>query len=308
MLGALSRVGFASVIVYHGVMARVVAVLSLLLGGCVSTGDDPCLLPAYAVEVQVRVGADVGARGAVVHWADQAPADGVVAPPTSAVLALRRAFATRAEAESFRVPFVVLVGGVERGRDEVDFTACDRLVAEIGHDPAERRLAIFWYALDFDGNIDPSSPPNVVSCQRDTTVPNQFDRLVGPCPLTERHLVYRLPLPTRVLPTRVTADGADLVPRTIWASGEGIVLELDIESSLDTAVADVMPTLGLELSGAAVGTFAAAYDPCIQVSLQEGKDPDTLLYQQRTLDAATLQIDEGYYCYWSDGTGTSRIP
>lgn len=285
------------------------------LAGCSeSSGQEPCDLPPYAIQVDVQIPFDIGTQGVVVHWADQVPADGAVGPEGFGVASLRREFGTRAEAESFQVPFVVLVGGQQSASGEVDFAACD-FVAELGQEPLERTQAVFRYRWDEFGTLGPGSNyafTPMLACVTTTAHPGVPEQILWGCSGSQRHLVLYLPVDSSVTMTETRRDGELIAPRTIGRWGSGVLLELDLQSETSTPAAAVSSEVGVRVDGAPEATIVVDFDACLDQSISVGKDPDSLVYQRRTLtlEDGTLAIDEwsGLNCMWADGTGLSVSP
>lgn len=283
----------------------------MLVVGCATPAEDPpppCATPEFAAQVDVLSPHAIGIQGVVVHWVDQPADEGVEGPPAFGVTSLRREFATRTAAESFRGPFVVLVGGVERARAEVDFGACD-FVAELGEDPSEVTQAVFRFTFELDGSFGPGShivwTPQL-ACFATATPPDVGAALVTPCAADERRLVYYLALDPPRVPTRILLDGEPIAPRSIGTWGDWVYLEIVIESPASRPPTDVDHQLSVELDGVVAEPITASFDECTRLY----GDALTLMYQRQSLslEGGVLQAVPGCECGFSDGRRLNHSP
>lgn len=296
-----------------GRFSVVVAIGLVGLTGCVlEDSDNACIEPAFAIQVNLSIPFDVGEQGVVLHWADQSPSDGVAAPAGYSNTALRRSFLTRAEAAAFEGPFVVRVGGVERGRATMAFSDCDR-VADIGQDPADRRQAVFAYSLDFDGSLEGGGNSYAgIDCVASAGPPITYQVPELPCPLSERRLMYRFALEGPLVPTRVLVDGVEVAPYSISPSDRGAYFSVHLVSPLGAPVSSVQHDLAIEQDGVRSAIYDARFQPCIGAASDEDIDPDSLVYQRLHLDLVdgVLEVDDwsGYDCGTVSGTSFGAVP
>lgn len=274
------------------------------------SGDaDSCELAPYSIQVDVQVPADLISE-LLVHWSDQSPDDGVVATEGFAVASLRRDFATRIEAETFRGPFLILVGGEELARFDVDFSACE-FVATLGHEPQERTQAVFRYSFQPEGaTFGPGS--NVaytptLACMTTTGLPWLPQQILEGCSPSERHMVLYLGVEATTTKVEIRGDGALIAPRTIGQWGSGVLVEIDLPSARGTPVGETSFQVGVTIDGQSEATAVVNWSTCAALSSAgAGHDPETLVYERRTLtlEGGALAVDEGsgVECMWANGT------